>query len=391
VRLAVGLVVLQLGTFGCVGLQDFGEGARSDPSPADGIAIDGTGVDGASGGLFDGDLADGTPGAGDGSTGDATAGDGGDGTADGIAGDGIADVDRDAAHGDADSFDVGAKPDAASAPLDPRAAEMKLIPAGGASIRWGGGLRQTFVRFSRPFLLDVHEVTAEAFEAWIAGDPKPPCAGERCSLDPGGPHAATMRWDPILDPDVQDRRFRACGDQGTFGRGKGLPINCVNYAQAVAYCHARDARLPTETEWYYAASGRGEGRSHPWGEEPPASCTDAIHGGWGLPKSCGFPVHFGSAPKDRSRDGILDLAGSLAEWVFRPSPGDAPVHPNPAPDDWPGTPRDDREAVVRGGSHWSREHQTNILHWDFRPLRAALFRTHNAQETIGFRCAKSTK
>ncbi len=105
------------------------------------------------------------------------------------------------------------------------------------------------------------------------------------------------------------------------------PVIYVSWRQAALYCNwlsqqaglppAYDSqtweaklragyRLPTEAEWEYVASGRGEGRRYPWGDAAP----DSTRGNF---QSTGTtPV--GSFPAGASRDGILDLAGNVFEW-----------------------------------------------------------------------------
>jgi formylglycine-generating enzyme required for sulfatase activity len=93
------------------------------------------------------------------------------------------------------------------------------------------------------------------------------------------------------------------------------PINCVDRLQAADYCKALGRRLPSEWEWEWAARGRDEQRVHPWGQERP-DCEYAIMSnktGDGCGAARTAPV--GSKPRGKSRDGVHDLAGNVAEWT----------------------------------------------------------------------------
>jgi formylglycine-generating enzyme required for sulfatase activity len=105
------------------------------------------------------------------------------------------------------------------------------------------------------------------------------------------------------------------------------PINCVDWAQANAYCAWMGKRLPTEEEWEYAARGR-EGRRYPWGDEAPGptrvnvcdkECRRMAERGRGqLPPimfeasdGWGSTAPVGSYPAGNSPFGVADMAGNI--------------------------------------------------------------------------------
>jgi len=56
------------------------------------------------------------------------------------------------------------------------------------------------------------------------------------------------------------------------------PINCVDYAQASAFCSWAGKRLPSEAEWEKAARGPNDERRFPWGDEDPSLFLVRAHG-----------------------------------------------------------------------------------------------------------------
>lgn len=91
--------------------------------------------------------------------------------------------------------------------------------------------------------------------------------------------------------------------------GDMLPVNCLTWRLAQAYCLQQGKRLPTEAELAYASSSLGAS-TYVWGEELPA-CGDAVHERGSSDAACSEwglgPSTVGGAVRDR-----LDLAGGAA-------------------------------------------------------------------------------
>lgn len=93
------------------------------------------------------------------------------------------------------------------------------------------------------------------------------------------------------------------------------PANCVDWEQARRYADFMGARLPTESEWEYAATGGGMNRMYPWGNEAP-TCERAVMYGddrYGCGENATMPVC--SKPAGNTVHGLCDMSGNVWEWV----------------------------------------------------------------------------
>ncbi|HBB66229.1 MAG TPA: hypothetical protein DCZ93_02795 [Elusimicrobia bacterium] len=102
------------------------------------------------------------------------------------------------------------------------------------------------------------------------------------------------------------------------------PVNCVSWYQAKKYADFigtqpghEGARLPSESEWEYAATGLGATyQRYPWGSSEP-TCRKAVMHGKGR-YHCGnndgtMPVC--SKPDGNTEQGLCDMAGNVFQWV----------------------------------------------------------------------------
>lgn len=180
------------------------------------------------------------------------------------------------------------------------------------------------------FRLDKYEVDVARFREFIAdydawrslGNPQPGAGAH--------PRASGSGWRSEFDASLPalgaelELRVRECDGAplSTFAASDGagqLPLNCVSWFEAAAFCAWDEARLPSYAEWYYAAAGGAEDRLYPWGDTPAPNDTLASFGCAEDPEAdCTLADlnTVGSHPGGAGPYGHHDLAGSMTEWLL---------------------------------------------------------------------------
>lgn len=98
----------------------------------------------------------------------------------------------------------------------------------------------------------------------------------------------------------------------------GLPVSGLEPRDAERFCKFAGGRLPSSAEWRFAASGK-QGRRFPWGYTG-LVCRRASFGLVEGPCSSEGrgPDLVGARPDGATPEGIIDLAGNVAEWTRDP-------------------------------------------------------------------------
>jgi eukaryotic-like serine/threonine-protein kinase len=249
-----------------------------------------------------------------------------------------------------------------------------MIPIVGGSFRMGADdgaedQRPAHLVELNGFCLDMTEVQVGEYKQCVTA--------KACA-----PPSSEVVWAKITP---EDRKLFSEACNGNKPERDDHPINCVTQDEARAYCQWANKRLPSEEEWEFAARGH-ESRLYPWGDEPPSAqrlnaCGAECAKGALLGDRSLTPLFEGSDgwettaptrsyPAGKTKEGVFDLAGNVAEWVsgkYCPYPGrDCSV-------EW---------RVARGGG-WNS---------DLRDGVKAARREKNAHDArsadIGFRCAQ---
>lgn len=160
----------------------------------------------------------------------------------------------------------------------------------------------------------------------------------RVQLAGGTSHFASADWEgpaevpreisvPAFELDrgeVTVARFRSCSNAGVCPKVSddsepGRPVRNVTALEASQFCQFAGGHLPSSDEWLFAAAGAA-GRRYPWGNTG-LVCRRASFGLVSGPcaKGGSGPELVGARPDGATPDGVLDLAGNVAEWTREPN------------------------------------------------------------------------
>jgi sulfatase modifying factor 1 len=204
----------------------------------------------------------------------------------------------------------------------------------------GGPTYEGYPATVSSFALDKYDVTVGRFRqfvsAWSDGYLPPKESGKHTHLNGGKGLANSGKpgtyergweaanWNPNVAP--TDANLSSCELSSTWtpsvSTRENLPINCVNWYEAYAFCIWDDGFLPSEAEWGYAGAGGDQEREYPWGSTDPGSSSEyAIYNCYFKHSSGPYctgtvtdvaPV--GIARRGAGAWGQLDLAGNVLQW-----------------------------------------------------------------------------
>jgi formylglycine-generating enzyme required for sulfatase activity len=254
------------------------------------------------------------------------------------------------------------------------------------------------------FRLDKYEVTVGRFRqfvnAWTGGSGWLPPAGSgkhthlnggRGLANSGSPGTYETGWVASDDSNIASTtaNLTSCSPYYTWtvsaGNQENLPINCVNWYEAYAFCVWDGGFLPSEAEWGYAAAGGSQQREYPWGSTDPGTASQySIY-------SCEYPSGSGSCSTTTSAANIapvgtaaqgsglwgqFDLASDVSQWNL----DWYSAYVDPCMDCAYLTAASDR--VVRGGNFLFSALQLILPN---RSHPSPLSRTY----AVGFRCSRA--
>lgn len=255
------------------------------------------------------------------------------------------------------------------------------------------------------FRLDKYLVTVGRFRkfvaAWDEGAGYTPDAGSgkhthlnggKGLADSGAAGAYEAGWLASYSNkiDLNNDTLNCQSDLATWTKAPGdnekLPMNCVNWFEAYAFCIWDGGFLASEAEYVYAAAGGSEQRRFPWGATAPGTANQYAIWGCYYPDGKGTcdgtirniaPV--GTAKQGAGKWGQIDLVGEVIGWYLD---WFAPSYANPCTDC--ADLADGSGRAPRDGYYGSTDEK--LLQSSYRNNG---FYPANRFSSYGFRCART--
>ena len=266
-------------------------------------------------------------------------------------------------------FPSGCSEETEDQPLPPG---MVLVPAG--KFRMGSTTgdvdeRPVHTVDVDAFYIDLHEVTNAQYRQFV----------ETTGYSAPSGIGYTAKYG------VLDYHYQPWSDSG-FNQ-PDQPVTNVTWFDAVAYCHWKGKRLPTEAEWEKAALGGLDSTKYPWGNNEPnnqsANFSDANTTFEWRSSSVNDGFTFTSPVQSFSPNGygLFDMAGNVWEWcadwydTFYYAKGE---NKNPT-----GAETGERR-VLRGGAWYRASHS-------LRTTERVSDYPNSSLNVVGFRCAMDVR
>jgi len=197
----------------------------------------------------------------------------------------------------------------------------------------------------KPYRIDPYEVTQSDFSEF---------ADQTGFITEAEQRGYSYHWDGSRSRKVKGASWRSPGNGEDVSGGNGdFPARHIAFNDARAYCKWKGGRIPTESEWEYAARGP-ERNMFPWGNKWDGAQVQI--GNVSQPTAI-RPV--GSYPPAVSGFMGYDFSGSVWEWVWQDT---------------------GKKPVLKGGSYL----ETNPA--NFRSAAAKVNPAGVSQSDDGFRC-----
>jgi len=235
------------------------------------------------------------------------------------------------------------------------------------------------------FRLDKYEVTVGRFRAFVAAgqgtQAHPPAVAEGTHPSiPGSGWEASWSTSLVADTAALVAAIKCPPDVSVDyhtwtdmpGTNENLPMNCISWHEAMAFCAWDGGYLPTESEWNYAAAGGDQQRTYPWSNPSGSLSIDSSHANYTISGMRTDLVAVGIKPDGDGRWGQSDLAGNVAEWTLDTYAKYTSSCTNC-------TSLTPGEKVIRGGGFRNSNSQ----------LRTTLRNTGGRGYNTGVRCARS--